>query len=74
MMQRSRGVRSLALGLSLLGLVIDAPNAAHAGGISLYEIGTAEVGLGDATPVTEDYKERDIQFTGRIHTVTVEVK
>jgi len=35
---------------------------------------TAGVGLDDATPVTTDYKERDNDFTGKIITVTVEVK
>jgi len=28
----------------------------------------------EATPVTEEYKERANRFTGRIHKVTVEVK
>ena len=32
---------------------------------------TADVGEDDATPVTEDYKERDNQFTGTIKQVTV---
>ena len=32
---------------------------------------TADVGEDDATPVTEDYKERDNQFTGTIRQVTV---
>jgi len=27
-----------------------------------------------ATPVTEDYKEGDIRFTGTIHQVTVDLK
>jgi len=35
---------------------------------------TAGVGVDDATPVTNDYKERDNAFTGKIHKVTVEVK
>ena len=35
---------------------------------------TADVGVDEATPVTEDYKERDNAFTGRIHKVTVELK
>jgi arylsulfatase A-like enzyme len=35
---------------------------------------TAGVGLDDATPVTEDYKERDNAFTGKILKVTVDVK
>jgi arylsulfatase len=34
----------------------------------------ADVGVDEATPVTEDYKERDNRFTGRIHKVTIEVK
>ena len=34
----------------------------------------AEVGVDDATPVTEDYKERDNAFTGKILKVTVDVK
>jgi arylsulfatase len=35
---------------------------------------TADVGVDEATPVTEDYKERDNKFTGTIRKVTVEVK
>src|SRR5207344_878995 len=35
---------------------------------------TAGVGLDDATPVTEDYKEHDNAFTGKIIKVTVDVK
>ena len=47
-MERCRGLRSLAFVLSLLGLVIDAPIVSHAGGLTLYEIGTADVGLASA--------------------------
>jgi arylsulfatase len=32
------------------------------------------VGVDDATPVTEDYKERDNKFTGKIRKVTVQLK
>jgi hypothetical protein len=32
------------------------------------------VGVGKVMPVTEDYKERDNKFTGKIHRVTVEAK
>ncbi len=35
---------------------------------------TADVGVGEATPVTEDYEERHNEFTGKIEKVTVEVK
>ncbi len=35
---------------------------------------TAGVGKDDATPVTNDYKERDNAFTGKIHKVTLDVK
>lgn len=35
---------------------------------------TADVGVDEATPVTEDYKEGSNKFTGRIEKVTVEVK
>jgi arylsulfatase len=35
---------------------------------------TAGVGVDDATPVTNDYAERDNRFTGRIIKVTVDVK
>lgn len=35
---------------------------------------TADVGVDEATPVTEDYKERDNKFTGKIRKVTVELK
>ena len=35
---------------------------------------TADVGVDEATPVTEDYKERDNEFTGKIEKVTVELK
>jgi hypothetical protein len=31
------------------------------------------VGVDEATPVTEDYKERHNEFTGKIATVTVEL-
>jgi arylsulfatase A-like enzyme len=34
----------------------------------------ADVGQDAGTPVTDDYKERDNKFTGKIHKVTVEVK
>jgi arylsulfatase len=33
-----------------------------------------DVGLDNETPVTEEYKEHDNQFTGKIHRVTVEVR
>jgi len=33
-----------------------------------------DVGTDNETPVTEEYKERDNKFTGRIHQVVVEVK
>ena len=35
---------------------------------------TAGVGVDDATPVTNDYRERDNTFTGKIHKVTIDVK
>ncbi len=35
---------------------------------------TADVGVDEATPVTDDYKERDNKFTGKIGKVVVEVK
>ncbi len=35
---------------------------------------TAGVGVDDATPVSNDYKERDNAFTGTIQKVTIEVK
>jgi hypothetical protein len=35
---------------------------------------TAAVGVDDATPVTNDYKERENAFTGKILKVTVDVK
>jgi arylsulfatase A-like enzyme len=35
---------------------------------------TADVGLDNATPVTQEYKKRDNQFTGKIAKVTVELK
>jgi arylsulfatase len=34
----------------------------------------ADVGQDAGTPVTDDYKERDNTFAGKIHTVTVELK
>src|SRR5262249_9010942 len=34
---------------------------------------TADVGEDTATPVTEDYKERDNKFTGKIDKITIEV-
>ena len=33
-----------------------------------------DVGMDNETPVTEEYKERDNRFTGKIHKVTVELK
>ncbi|MEW6250454.1 MAG: arylsulfatase [Planctomycetota bacterium] len=33
-----------------------------------------DVGMDNETPVTEEYKERENKFTGRIHKVTVELK
>ena len=35
---------------------------------------TADVGEDDATPVTEDYKAYDNEFTGKILKVTIDVK
>jgi arylsulfatase len=35
---------------------------------------TAGVGQDDATPVTEEYKQRDNKFNGKIHKVTIELK
>lgn len=34
----------------------------------------ADVGVDEGTPVTEDYKERDNMFTGKIHSVTIELQ
>ena len=34
----------------------------------------ADVGTDDGTPVTEDYKDRDNKFTGKIHRVTIDLK
>jgi arylsulfatase len=34
---------------------------------------TADVGIDDATPVTEDYKARENKFNGKIHRVTIEI-
>ena len=34
----------------------------------------ADVGLDGETPVTDDYKERDNKFTGKIDKVTIELK
>ena len=30
--------------------------------------------IDEGTPVTEDYKERDNKFTGKIHSVTIDLK
>jgi hypothetical protein len=35
---------------------------------------TADVGQDDATPVTEDYKEGDNKFTGKIQKVVIDLK
>jgi arylsulfatase len=35
---------------------------------------TADVGVDEATPVTEDYQEGDNHFSGTIHKVTVDLK
>ena len=32
------------------------------------------MGVDEGTPVTDDYKERDNKFTGKIDKVTVELK
>lgn len=34
----------------------------------------ADVGVDEGTPVTEDYKEDDNGFTGKIHSVTIDLK
>ncbi len=34
----------------------------------------ADVGTDDGTPVTEDYKDDDNKFTGKIHSVTIDLK
>ena len=34
---------------------------------------TADVGVDDAMPVTEDYKLGDNEFTGKIHQVTIDI-
>ena len=34
----------------------------------------ADVGQDGGTPVTDDYKERDNTFTGKIHKVTIDLK
>ena len=33
----------------------------------------ADVGVDEGTPVTEDYKDRDNKFTGKIHSVTIDL-
>ena len=35
---------------------------------------TADVGVDDATPVTEDYEQHGNEFNGKIDKVTVELK
>ena len=35
---------------------------------------TADVGVDEATPVTEDYKEDDNKFTGKIGKITIQLK
>ena len=45
MMERCTGAHPLALVLSLFGFVLDTAITLHAGGLSLYEIGTADGGL-----------------------------
>ena len=34
----------------------------------------ADVGVDEGTPVTEDYKERDNKFSGKINKVTIDLK
>lgn len=46
----------------------------HTNGFVFSADETADVGVDEATPVTDDYKERDNKFTGKIHKVTVELK
>ena len=67
---------------TLIGLAIASSAAitqtAQAGGITLYEIATPDVGLASAgyaaTPVTTDYPQYDNAFTGKILKVTVDLK
>ena len=35
---------------------------------------TADVGMDKGTPVTEDYKEGENTFTGKIHSITIDLK
>jgi arylsulfatase len=35
---------------------------------------SADVGMDGGTPVSEDYKDRDNKFTGKIHSVTIDLK
>lgn len=46
----------------------------HTNGLIFSADETADVGQDDATPVTEDYKEGENKFTGRIHKVTIDLK
>ena len=39
-----------------------------------YDFATADAGVDEATPVTEDDKERDNTSTSTIHKVTIELK
>ena len=47
---------------------------AHTNGFVFSADETADMGQDDATPVTEDYKERDNKFSGKIHKVRIELK
>ena len=46
----------------------------HAGATSSRPTKAADVGLDGETPVTDDYKEGDNKFTGKIGKVTIELK
>ena len=35
---------------------------------------SADVGVDEGTPVSEDYKQLDNKFTGKIHSVTIDLK
>ena len=60
-------------------ILVDGKKAAegridHTQGFAFSADEGADVGRDSGTPVTDDYKERDNAFTGRIHKVTVELK
>ena len=60
--------------LSVNGVKVAEGRIEHTNAFLLSADETADVGVDEATPVTEDYKERENTFTGKIGKVVIELK